>query len=79
MPAYLEISAVATGLEMCQCSFQFQRREVPSIAQTTGLQSLFHLQVTVMLKILPASFSCIWTKNFQMYNLGLEKDRGTRD
>ena len=31
-----------------------------------------------MLKILQAGFSNIWTKNFQMYKLGLEKAEETK-
>ena len=35
MPANLENSAVATGLEKCQFSFQSQRKALPKNVQTT--------------------------------------------
>ena len=31
------------------------------------------------LKSFKLGFSSMWTKNFQMYEMDLEKDRGTRD
>ena len=51
MPANLENSAVATGLEKGQLSFQSQRKAMPKNAQTTALIS--HTS-KVMLKILEA-------------------------
>ena len=36
MPANLGNSAVATGLEKCQFSFQSQRKTMPKIVQTTA-------------------------------------------
>ena len=51
MPANLENSAVATGLENISFSFQSQRKEMPKNAQTTTVTS--HAS-KVMLKILQA-------------------------
>ena len=45
MPANLENSAVATGLEKCQFSFQSQREAMPKNAQTTAQLHSSHMQV----------------------------------
>ena len=52
MPENLENSAVATGLEKCQFSFQSQRKAMPKNAQTTA--QLHSSHTLVMLKILQA-------------------------
>ena len=72
MPENLKNSAVATGLE--NVSFHSNPKEVNtkeySNYRTTAL--ILHAS-KVMLKILHINFNCRWTKNFQMYKLGLEK------
>ena len=76
MPANLETSAVATGLEKSQFSFQSQRKAMPKNVQTTVQLHSFHMLARVMLKIFKLGFNSMWTKNFQMYNkLDLEKEK----
>ena len=53
MPASLENSAVATGLEG-QFSFQSQRKAMPKNAETTTAIALISHASKVMLKILQA-------------------------
>ena len=53
LPANLENSAVATGLEKGQFSFQSQRKATPKNVQTTTQLHLSHAN-KVMLKILQA-------------------------
>ena len=72
MSANLENSAVATGLEKVsfhsnskerQCQRMFKHHTVVLISHATK----------VMLKILQLSFNSMWTENFQMFKLDLEK------
>ena len=72
MSAYVENSAVATGLEKVsfhsnpkegQCQRMFK---LPTIVLISHASQVMH-------KILQLGFSSMWTKNFQMYKLGLEK------
>ena len=77
MPANLENSAVATGLKH-QFSFQFQRKAMPKNVQTTTQLHSFHMLVKWCSKFSKPGFSNMWTVNFQMFNLVLEKQR-TRD
>ena len=72
MPANLENSAVATGLEK-EISFQFQRKAMPKNAQTTALLHSSHTLVKQSSKFSKPSFSNTWTVNFQMFKLVLEK------
>ena len=51
MPAYLENSAVAIGLEKV-CSSQSQRKAMPKNAQTTAQLHSSHIAGKVTLKIL---------------------------
>ena len=73
MPENLKNSAVATGLE--NVSFHSN----PTKKGNAKEYSNYHIIVLilhaskVMLKILHINFNCRWTKNFQMYKLGLEK------
>ena len=61
-----------------QFSFQSQqRRRVPKNVQTTIQLHSFHMLVKLYLKSFKLGFSSIWTKNFQMYKLGLEKAEET--
>ena len=41
--------------------------------QTTVQLHSFHILARLYLKSFKLGFSCMWTKNFQMYKLGLEK------
>ena len=67
MPANLENSAVATGLE--KVSFHSNAKECSNY-HTTALIS--HAS-KVMLKILQPRFHSKWTVNFQIFKLVLEK------
>ena len=59
--------------EKGQFSFQSQRRAMPKNAQTTIELSSFHMPARLCSKSFKLAFSSTWTKNFQMYKLGLEK------
>ena len=56
-----------------QFSFQFQRRAVPKNVHITVQLYSFHMLVRLCSKSFKLDFSSMWTKNFQMYELGLEK------
>ena len=73
MPANLENSAVATGLAKVSFSFQSQNRAVPKNVQITVQLPSFHMLVRLCSKTFKLGFNSTWTKNFQMYKLGLEK------
>ena len=62
-----------------QFAFQFQRRTMPKNVQTTVLLLSFHMLARLCSKSLKLGFSSMWTENFQMYKLGLEKSRAIRD
>ena len=77
MPANLENSAVATGLEKDQFSFQSQRKAMPKNDQTTiQLHSSHKL---VMLKILQGRLQQNMNHELPDVQVGFIKDRGTRD
>ena len=67
MPAHLENSAVATGLE--KVNFHSN----PQKCSNYHTIALISNASKVMLKILQAGFSGTWTVNFQMFKLVLEK------
>ena len=81
MPANLENSAVATGLEK-MFSFQSQRKAMPKNAQTTtqlhSHASIISHASKVMLTILQARLQYM---NFELPDVqaGFRKGRGTRD
>ena len=86
MPANLENSAVATGLEKGQLSFQFQRKAVPKNAQTTTqlysphTLAKFSIQNShTMLKILQARLKQYVNQALPDVQPGFRKCRGTRD
>ena len=56
-----------------QFSFQSQRRPVPKNVQTTVQVCLCHMLARLCSKSFKVDFSSVWTENFQMYKLGLEK------
>ena len=66
MPANLENPAVATGLE--KVSFPSNPKE----RQCHTIELISHVS-KVMLKILQARLQSMWTMNFQMFKLDLEK------
>ena len=67
MPANLENSAVAPGME--KVSFHFSAKEGSNYCITV----LISHASKVMLKISQVSFNSIWTENFQMYKLSFEE------
>ena len=72
MPANLENSAVArTGKG--QHSFQSQRKAMPKNVQTTVQLHSSPMLAKYWSKFFKWGFNSTWTKNFQMYNLDLEK------
>ena len=56
-----------------QFSFQSQREEMPKNAQTSGQFHSSHMLVKWCLKFSKPGFSNMWTVNFQMFKLFLEK------
>ena len=72
MPANLEDSAVATGLEKV-FSFQSQRKAMPKNAQTIAQLHSSYTLVKYCSKFSKPGFSNMWTMNFQMFKLVLEK------
>ena len=73
MPANLENSAVATGLEKVSFSFQSQRKAMPKNAQTTTQLHSSHTLVKECSKFSKPGFSNMGTVNFLMFKLVLEK------
>ena len=73
MPANLENSAVATGLEKCLFSFQSQRKTMPKNAQTKIATALISHTSKVMLKILHARLQQYMNRELQIFKLDLEK------
>ena len=67
MPANLENAAVATGLERSVFIL------VPKNSQTTTQLYSSHLLARSCSKFSKISFNSMWTENFQMYKLDLEK------
>ena len=56
-----------------QFSFQSQRRTMPKNVQATIQLCSFHTLARSYLKSFKLGFSSVWTKNFQIHKLGLEK------
>ena len=77
MPANWENSAVATGLEKGQFSFQSQRKATPKNVQTTTQLHLSHAN-KVMLKILQARLQQQMNRELPDVQTGFRKGRGNR-
>ena len=77
MPANLENSAVATGLEKGQFSFQSQRKAMPKNALTAAQVHSSH--TIEMLKILQARLQQYVNRELPDVQAGFRKGRGTRD
>ena len=75
MSTNLENSTVVTGLE--KVSFHFNAKE--ALCQRMLKLPNSCMLIRLYSKSFNISFSNTWAKNFQMYNLDLEKGRGTRD
>ena len=78
MPANLENSAVATGLEKVSFHSNLKKGNAKESSNYHTIMLLSHAS-KIMLKILQARLQYYVIKNFQMYKLDLEKGRGTRD
>ena len=75
MPANLENSAVATGLE--KVSFIPNKRSaMPKSVQTIIQLYSFHMQARLCSKSFKLGFGIMWTKNFQN-KMGFEKAEET--
>ena len=74
MPANLENSAVATRLENVSLVFIPKPKE-DNAKECSNYRTIAFLSHAskVMLKILQVGFNSMWTENFQMYKLDLEK------
>ena len=59
--------------EKGQLSFQSQRKAMPKNVQTTIQLHSFHMLARSCSKSFKLGFSSMWTKNFQLYKLDLEK------
>ena len=70
MPANLENSPVATGLEKVSF-YSNPKEEQPKNTQTTT--QLLSFCTLIRLKYLQLGFSSMWTENLQMFKLDLEK------
>ena len=71
MQGNLENSAVATGKG--QFSFQSERKAMPKDDQTTTQLHSSHTPVKECSKFSKPGFNTIWTENFQIFKLDLEK------
>ena len=72
MPANLENSAVATGLEKVSFHSNPKERNAKACSNCHTIALISHTS-KIMLKILQARFGNTWTVNFQMFKLVLEK------
>ena len=73
MPADLENSAVATGLEKVSFHSNPPKRAMPKNVQTTAQLHSSHTLAKQCSKFSKAGFNIMWAKNFQMYKVDLEK------
>ena len=58
-----------------QSSLQFQRKAMPKNLQFTIQWHSFHMLARLCSNSFKLGLSSMWTKNFQMYKLDLEKER----
>ena len=72
MPANLENSAVATGLEKNSFHSNPKERQWQKILKLSTITLISHAS-KIMPKSFKSDFSSMWTENFPDYKLGLEK------
>ena len=72
MPANLEKSAVATGLEKVSFHFILKKGNAKECSNYHTIALISHAS-KIMFKFLQVRLQKYWTKKFQMYKLGLEK------
>ena len=77
MPANMENSAVATGLKK-SVFIPIPKKCNEKNVQTTAQLHSFHTLVRLCSKSFKLGFRSMWTENFQMYKLGLEKAEDQR-
>ena len=73
MPANLENSAVATGLEKVSFHSNPKRKAMPKNAQTTTQLDSSHTLAKQCSKFSNPGFNSMWTVNFQVFKLDLGK------
>ena len=72
MPAHLENSAVATGLEKLSFHSNPKEQKAKDCSKYCTIAFISHAS-KVMLKFSKPGFNSMWTKTFQMFKLILEK------
>ena len=72
MPANMENSAMATGLEKVSFHSNLKEGNTKECLDYDIIELISHAS-KVMLKILQTRLQHTWIENFQMYKLGLEK------
>jgi len=72
-PQFKSINSLALSLLHSQFSFQSQRKAMPKNAQTTAQLHSSHTLVKYCSKFSKPGFSNMWTVNFLMFKLVLEK------
>ena len=72
MPANLENSAVAAGLEKVSFHSNSKEKQCQKCLNYSTIALISHTS-NVMLKILQEGFNGTWTVNFQMFKMDLEK------
>ena len=73
MPANLENSAVATGLEKVSFHYNPKKKAMPKNVQITSQLHSSHMLANQCSKFSKPGFNSMWTKNFQVFKLDLEK------
>ena len=79
MPAHLENSKVAIGLENFSFHSNSKEKQPPNYVQTTGQLHSFHMLPRLDSKSIKLDFSSMWTENFEMYKWGLEMVEGPKN
>ena len=73
MPANLEKLSNGHRTGKGPFSFQSQRKAMPKNVQTTAQLNSLHMLARQCSKSFKLGFNSMWTENFQMYKLDLEK------
>ena len=76
IPCVNKLGKLSSGHRMGKGQFspQSQRRAMPKNIQTAVHFCSFHMLARLCSKSFKLGFSSIWTENFQMYKLNLEKE-----
>ena len=73
MPANMENSAVATGLEKVSFHYNPKKKAMPKNVQITSQLHSSHMLANQCSKFSKPGFNSMWSKNFQVFKLDLEK------